>query len=79
MEAIDNQFNYMMLARLKSDCEYFLNWGARKVKNIYYDSVEEHISEMKKLWNLFSAKPEWLSYEDIENYESQMLKTNTND
>lgn len=72
---INNQFNYMMLGRLKSDCEYFLNYGARNIKSLYYDSVEDHISKMKKLWNLFpeGTKPEWLSYEDIENYEFQMI------
>jgi hypothetical protein len=67
------EFNYMMLGRLQSDCEYFLGNGNGYVKCLYYGNVEEHISAMKKLWNDFDIKPEWLSFEEIENYEKQML------
>lgn len=72
------EFNYMMLSRLQADCEYFLGNGTGSVRNLYYDTVEEHIAEMKKLWNGFpeDAKPEWLSYEEIENYEKEMLTYN---
>jgi hypothetical protein len=71
----DNSFNYRMLGRLQSDCEYFLNHGNRSLNNLYYHDVEKHIAEMKKLWNGFpeDKKPEWLSYEEIENYEKEML------
>lgn len=74
----DTKFNYMMLSRLQSDCEYFLNHGMGSVRNLYYDSVEEHIAKMKELWNGFpdNKKPEWLSYEDIEDYEKKMLNYN---
>ena len=71
----DNEFdfNYRMLSRLQSDCEYFLNYGKGSVKSLYYDSIEEHISKMKEIWNILPEKPEWLSYEEIENYEKEML------
>ena len=72
------KFNYMLLGRLKSDCEYFLNYGGRSIKHLYYDSVEEHISEMKRMWNNFplDKKPEWLTFGDIEKYEKEMLNNN---
>lgn len=70
---MDNAHNYMMLSRLQSDCEYFLHWGQGNLKALYYGNIEEHISEMKTLWNNFSKKPVWLSMEEIEKYEQDML------
>lgn len=68
------EFDYMMLDRLCTDCEYFLRNGY--VKNLYYKDVDKHIEEMKKIYNSFSEreKPEWLSMEEIENYKIQMVK-----
>lgn len=63
---------YMMLSRLQSDCEYFLGWGNGSVSSLWGDNVEEHIAEMKRLWNELDVKPEWLSYEEIEYYERKM-------
>lgn len=36
--------------------------------------MEEHIEDMKKLYNSFpdERKPEWLSMEEIETYEKEM-------
>ncbi len=64
----------MMLDRLKSDCEYFLGYGNRSLSRLYYGEVEQHIFEMRKLWNGFldDEKPEWCSLEDIDNYEKEM-------
>ena len=67
------QHQYMMLSRLQSDCEYFLGNGKGGERNLYYKNVPEHIAEMKRLWNELIEKPEWLSMEDINNYEQQML------
>jgi hypothetical protein len=64
---------YAMLSRLQQDCDYFLGWGNRSVRHLYYDTVEKHIQEMKKIWNCLRLKPEWLSMEEIEEYESKML------
>lgn len=74
--AQDDKFNYMMLSRLQSDCEYFLNYGHGSVRNLWGDDVERHIGEMKRLWNQLPIKPEWLSYEKIEEYEKDMLNYN---
>ncbi len=72
------QHQYMMLSRLQSDCEYFLGNGKGSERNLYYKNVEEHISEMKNLWNQLVVKPEWLSLEDINEYEDKMLNYNDN-
>ena len=70
----DDEFNYRMLSRLQSECDYFLGYGGRSEKYLYGENVDSHIKEMKKIWNGFSKskKPEWLSMEEIEQYESDM-------
>ena len=66
--------DYMILGRLKSDCEYFLGNGNGNEKHLYYKEVNKHCDEMKKLWNSFSEedKPEWLTLEQIKRYRKQM-------
>jgi len=63
-----------MLSRLKMDCDYYLGNGNRNKKQLWADNEEEHIDEMKKLYNEFSEnkKPEWLTWADILNYEMKM-------
>lgn len=68
------KFNYMLLGRLKTDCEYFLNYGNGSERNLWAFNVEDQILKMKELWEKLPIKPEWLSYEEIENYEREMLK-----
>jgi len=68
------KFNYQMLDRLQSDCNYYLGFGNRCTKHLYYKTEQEHIEEMKKLYNNFPTdkKPEWLTYEQILTYEKAM-------
>lgn len=66
-------FEYMMLARLKQDCEYFLGFGCGHEKHLWALNVSDHISEMKMLWNRVNDKPNWLDFDDIENYEKKMI------
>lgn len=75
-ESNPQQFDYMMLSRLQRDCEYYLGYGGRHEKHLWANTVEEHIAEMKKLWNGLIEKPEWLSMEDILDYEKQMTTDN---
>lgn len=72
------QHTYMMLSRLQQDCEYFLNWGNRNEKHLWALNVNDHIAEMKKLWNSLpeDAKPEWLTMEQINEYEKDMKNPN---
>jgi len=71
------EFEYMMLGRLQTDCDYFLGNGQRSENVLWAETVEQHIAEMKKIWNSLENKPEWLTMEQIEDYESQMLGTDT--
>lgn len=69
----DDKFNYMMLDRLKQDCEYFLGFGNRNEKQLWAGNVKDQIAEMRKIYDKLPEKPEWISLEDIDNYEKQML------
>lgn len=66
------KFNYMMLSRLISDCEYFLGWGKRNPKRLWADNVNEHIAEMRRLYNVLVVKPEWISMYQILLYQNRM-------
>lgn len=71
----DEKIRYMMLSRLKMDCDFFLGYGNRSEKHLWAGNVKDQIEEMKKIHNSFSEdkKPEWLSYEEILNYEKKMI------
>lgn len=66
---------YQMLGRLKADCDYFLGNGTGYEGHLWAGSVEEQIAEMRKRWNEFAEdeKPEWLTMEQIDEYEKNML------
>lgn len=67
------EFDYMMLSRLKADCNYVLGNGTEK--NLYYKDINIHCDEMVKLYESFSDedKPEWLTLEQIEQYRRDMI------
>ena len=69
---VDYSFDYQMLGRLQSDCDYYLGHGNRSEKNLWAGNVDAQIEEMKRLWNKLPIKPEWLSMEDILEYEKKM-------
>lgn len=67
-------FRYMLLDRMKTDCEYFLGNGHGSEKFLWTGNAKEQIADMKALWNSFAAdrKPETISMSDIERYEIKM-------
>ena len=69
------RFRYMMLDRLRQDCDYYLRIGG-SANCLWADSEEEQIENMKALWISFPAKdkPEWLTWEDILLYEKLMSR-----
>ena len=71
-------FNYMLLGRLESDCEYFLHYGNGCEKHLWAHTVEAQIAKMKELWVLLEEKPVWLPYEQILTYEKEMLNQKNN-
>lgn len=73
----DDTFKYQMLSRLQMDCDYFLGNGNRAEKYLWATNVPDHIKLMRALYNSFEndKKPEWLTEQDIDNYEKEMSKT----
>lgn len=72
-----HRFDYMMLSRLKNDCETYFLGISNRAKTIDMLCV---IAEMKKLWNKLpdDGKPEWLAWEQILEYEAMYLSENNN-
>ena len=73
------EYNYMLLDRLKQDCEYFLgNGNGNAEHSLWAKDIDEQIAKMKELYNSFTddEKPEWITIDDINNYEKEMKEYN---
>lgn len=68
------EFAYMMLDRMRSDCEYYLGNGNRFAGHLWAGNEKDHIAYMKTIWERFpeGEKPEWLTYDKILEYEGKM-------
>lgn len=68
------RFRYMMLDRLRQDCNYYLNYGGRSANVLWAKDEKAQIENMKALWKTFPEKdtPEWLTWEDILEFERKM-------
>ena len=71
-----NEYRYSLLSRLKMDCDYYLGASNGYEGHLWAKTVEAQIEEMKRLYNGFSEdkKPEWLTMEDILEYETKMME-----
>jgi hypothetical protein len=67
-------FRYMMLSRLKQDCDYYLGNGNRSTGSLWARNEADQITNMIALWDTFEQedKPEWLAKDDIVNYAQRM-------
>lgn len=65
---------YSLLSRMQSDCDYFLGHGNMSEKHLWGLTVKNHIRYMKIIYLILpiNSKPEWLSMNDILNYEIRM-------
>ena len=70
----EHTYLYMLLARLKMDCEYWLNYGNKSNKHLWAGTPEKQIAKIKELYQQVPVKPEWLSIEKIHEYEQQMTR-----
>lgn len=68
------EIDYMMLSRMRSDCDYFLGNGNGYEGHLWGGSVEKICDEMERIWNSLEEKPEWLTLEQIEEYRREMMK-----
>lgn len=66
--------DYMLLDRLRQDCDYYLGNGNRHTKHLWAGDEKKQIEKMIELYNSFTEeeKPEWISLDDIKNYAKQM-------
>jgi hypothetical protein len=73
----EESYRYQMLDRLRCDCNYYLGYGGRYPKHLWAGNEKEQIEAMKLIWNSFSDedKPEWLTWEQIIEFEKEMVKT----
>ena len=70
--AAGNQSEYRLLDRLRSDCDYYLGQGGRAEKHLWAGDVEKQIAKMRELYRQLPVKPEWLTEQDIDDYERRM-------
>ena len=69
---VDHSGDYVLLDRLRADCEYFLGAGGRSEKHLWAGSVYAQIRKMRELYDALPEKPEWLTAEAIDRYAAQM-------
>lgn len=64
------KFRYMMLDRMRQDCDYSLNRCDGSENVLWAKSKEGQIENMKAIWKTFPKEntPEWLTWEDILEY-----------
>ena len=70
-----DRFKYQLLSRLQTDCDYFLGYGHRNPGALWAGNVPDHIAGMRALWESFpeDARPEWLTADDLDRYERDMM------
>lgn len=69
---VDHSGDYVLLDRLRADCEYFLGAGGRSEKHLWAGNVHAQINKMRELYDALPEKPEWLTTEAIDRYAAQM-------
>lgn len=70
---MDNRFNYMLLDRLRQDCDYYLRYRSEtSKKSLWAQDEQKQIDKMRELYNLVPVKPEWLTLQQIADYARKM-------
>jgi len=84
-KAGEQSYDYMLLDRLRSDCDYVLNIYDRPEapgdiplaerelaeRFLWAGNAKDQIAKMREIYNRLKVKPEWLTAEDIDYYESR--------
>jgi len=66
---MSQEFDYMLLARLQSDCESFLSWGGA----LWGVTADVHMDKMYELWEGLKIKPEWLTAKELTDLNLKMI------
>lgn len=69
---MDERFEYMLLDRLRQDCDYYLNQAGRNPKSLWAGNEQQQIDKMRELYNSVSEKPLWLTREQLDEYAARM-------
>ena len=69
---VDHSGDYVLLDRLRADCDYFLGAGGRSEKHLWAGNVHAQIKKMRELYDALPEKTEWLTAEAIDRYAAQM-------
>ena len=69
---VDHSGDYVLLDRLRADCDYFLGAGGRSERHLWAGNVHAQIKKMRELYDALPEKPEWLTAEAIDRYAAQM-------
>lgn len=72
LSSLSAEEKYILLDRMRIDCEYFLGFGARHEKYLWAGNVKVQIENMLYLYDSIKQKPEWLTREQILDYKELM-------
>lgn len=67
------EYRYQLLGRLQNDCLAFLD-GSRSESRLWAGNIQDQTQAMKTLWNSLEEKPQWISLEEIETLEQEMVR-----
>lgn len=71
-ESRKQEYLYQLLDRLRTDCEYYLGNGNHHPQALWAGNEQGQIDKMREIWNQLEEKPEWLTWEDINEYAAKM-------
>ena len=75
LEGEKTKVYYMILSRIQSDCDYYLNYqrGMKgEIKDMYMRYPDIQTRVMEAIWTILPEKPEWLTIEQIRRYDYLM-------
>ena len=73
LEKYGEKWRYMLLDRLRLDCVYYLGNGNRYAPHLWTHDERKQIDLMREVYASLPAPPEWLTLEDIADFEKQMV------
>lgn len=70
----ETTYQYQLLGRMQADCLYFLGFGNGR-SELWGVTIAEHIAFMQTRYSLIVEKPEWLTEDDIKQFQQRMLES----